>query len=318
MGIGERELDTLILADGPTEDDALFRVGCGATEGDATSAQGFGGDEDALGVEAIEEVVEAAPNFADNIAGIDGEVVVEDLVRIDGVAPELFDFADRDVLGVEVGEEEGHAVGAAGGISEGRGTREEEDLGGFLGLGCPDLLAADEVVVAIATGEGRDGGCVGASVGFGDAEGDVEAPSGGLGKDALFEFGAAVADNGIEAKDREVEGGGAIHGCAGSGHLFEEDRGFGDAEASATVFGWDGDAEPTGLGEGVVEVPGELVVLVAAAPVGVIEAGSEGACLGADLLLLLGRFEIHWARPPRGDCRGAEADGQHACARRST
>src|SRR5439155_12039274 len=95
----------------------------------------------------------------------------------------------------------------------------------------------------------------------------------------------AVPDDGVEPEDGEVERGGAVHGGAGGGHLFEQKRRLGDAQAAAAVLGRDEDAKPAGGGEGTVEVPGELVRLVALAPVGVAELRSEVARLGADQLL---------------------------------
>ena len=60
-------LDRLILPDRPVEDDALLGVGDGALQRGAAQADGFRGDQDALGVESVQDVVETLAFLADAI-----------------------------------------------------------------------------------------------------------------------------------------------------------------------------------------------------------------------------------------------------------
>ena len=58
-------LDALVLADGATEDDALFRIDRRAVKRIAAQADGFGTDQDAFGIEAVEQITKAFAFFAD-------------------------------------------------------------------------------------------------------------------------------------------------------------------------------------------------------------------------------------------------------------
>ncbi len=55
----------------------------------------------------------------------------------------------------------------------------------------------------------------------------------------------------------------------------------------------DGHAQPATAGDGVVELPRELVVEVALHPVVVVEAGAQFGHRRADELLILGELEVH-------------------------
>jgi hypothetical protein len=56
VGPGDRERDALVLSDGPAEHDAFAGVGDGALHEPAPVADAFGGDQDAFGVHAVEDV----------------------------------------------------------------------------------------------------------------------------------------------------------------------------------------------------------------------------------------------------------------------
>ena len=59
------------------------------------------------------------------------------------------------------------------------------------------------------------------------------------------------------------------------------------------------DADPAGVGERLVEVPGELLLLIVLGPVVVVEAGREIGYRALDRLLIIGELEVH-ASPPAG------------------
>src|SRR5439155_15391535 len=98
----ERVLDALVLADRAVEDDALVSVACGALERHAAQADRLGGDQDALRVHAVQDVIEAAALFAQPVLDRDAQVVDKELVRVDRLAPHLRDLAHLDGLAVEV------------------------------------------------------------------------------------------------------------------------------------------------------------------------------------------------------------------------
>ena len=64
---GKRMLDRLVLADRAAEHDALLGVGGGAPKRGAAEADRFGGDQDALGIDAVQDVLEAAALLADAV-----------------------------------------------------------------------------------------------------------------------------------------------------------------------------------------------------------------------------------------------------------
>ena len=66
----------------------------------------FGGDQDALGIHAVQDVFEAAAFLADAVVGRHVQSVDEDLIGIDRVAPHLVDHAHLDMAAIERGVEQ--------------------------------------------------------------------------------------------------------------------------------------------------------------------------------------------------------------------
>ena len=64
---GERVLDALVHADRPVEHDALARVARGARDRSATDADRLGGDQHALGVQTMQQNLEALALGADAV-----------------------------------------------------------------------------------------------------------------------------------------------------------------------------------------------------------------------------------------------------------
>src|SRR5260370_938478 len=63
--LGQRMLDPLVLADRPAEDDALAGVARGAGERGPPEPDRLGSDQDALGVHAMQDVLEPPALLAD-------------------------------------------------------------------------------------------------------------------------------------------------------------------------------------------------------------------------------------------------------------
>ncbi len=99
-------LDGLVLADRPVEYDALLRIVCRARERDPAEAHRLGGDQDALGIHAVQNVFEAAAFVADAVGGRHLQSVDEHLVRIDRFAPHFRNLARFHEVAVEIGIEE--------------------------------------------------------------------------------------------------------------------------------------------------------------------------------------------------------------------
>ena len=65
VGFGDRKLNALIRTDGSAEDDSFTRVLGGAFDEPAAVADRFGGDEDTLGIPAVDDVAKTHPFCAD-------------------------------------------------------------------------------------------------------------------------------------------------------------------------------------------------------------------------------------------------------------
>ena len=77
MGLGERELDALVLPNRAAKHLTLLRVtGCTIKE-KARVANAFGGDQDAFGIHARQYVAEALPFLPDTVGGGDLHIVEE-------------------------------------------------------------------------------------------------------------------------------------------------------------------------------------------------------------------------------------------------
>ena len=77
VGLGQRERNALVLADRPVEDHALVRRRRRLCRIAARAdAERLRGDEDAFGVEAVEQVAEALALLADPVGDRHGQVVV--------------------------------------------------------------------------------------------------------------------------------------------------------------------------------------------------------------------------------------------------
>ena len=118
---------------------------------------------------------------------------------------------------------------------------------------------------------------VGAGVGLGHAECDVQLAARDTRQVPRLHVRRAVLHDRVHAEDREVDCAAAVHRGSGGGDLLEDGRGFRYPLAAAAVLLGDGDAHPSAGGEGGVEVPRELVALVALTPVDVVELGAETA-----------------------------------------
>ena len=139
-------------------------------------------------------------SLAEEVLGRDAHVVEEDLVEL-VAARHVHEGAHGEAGGVHRDHEVGDALVLR---DVGVGAGEAEHVLGHVGERGPDLLAVDDVVVAVADGAGLEGGEVGAGLGLGEAL----APHVFAGEDAgdvllLLLVGAVHEDGGPEDRDAE-------------------------------------------------------------------------------------------------------------------
>ncbi|HNM98400.1 MAG TPA: serine/threonine-protein kinase, partial [Marmoricola sp.] len=139
----QRMLDGLVLADRAVEHHALAGVLRGARQRRLAQAHGLGGDEDALGVHAVQDVLEAPAFLANAVLLGNLEVHEEQLVGVDALAAHLLDLAHRDALAVEAGVEQREPLRGRAHLVQRRGARQQQHQVGYLSGGDPHLLAVD-------------------------------------------------------------------------------------------------------------------------------------------------------------------------------
>src|SRR6185312_7870206 len=152
----ERMLDCLVLADRTIEDDARPGIATGARQREVAKANSFRGNQDALRIHAVQDVFETATLFAKTILDRYLEILEEQFVGIDRLAAHLLDLVHRDAAAIEIGVEQAQSVGRTLHLFERGGARQQEDLLRDLRGRDPDLLAVDNVPVALARGPGLE------------------------------------------------------------------------------------------------------------------------------------------------------------------
>ena len=234
LGARDGELDALVLADGAAEDLALAGVADRFAREPAAIADAFGGDQDALGVHAVEDAAEALAGLADQVRGRDAQVVEEDLGG--GVVDHGRDGTDGHTVAEGLGQidqEDRESVRALLHLVLGRGARQQEHKIGVLGAAGPYLLAIDDVRVAVQDRRGGEAEGIGAAGRLGDGEGLQAYASGGdLGQIAVLLRRAAVAHDGAHGVHLGVTRG-AI--AARGVDLLQDRRPGGQRQSAAAV-----------------------------------------------------------------------------------
>ena len=132
----------------------------------------------------------------------------------------IFGIARRlDAVGVAVDEEQRHPLRRLGALLERCRAGQQQDAVGLQRLRRPHLAPVDDVVVAVAHGPGRDVGRVGAGIGLGHAERDVQLAGGDVGQVLLLHLLGAVDDDRVHAEHGEVQRRRAVHAGARRGDL---------------------------------------------------------------------------------------------------
>ena len=212
VGFGERMRNRLVGADRATEHLSFVRIVRRSPQRSLTDAAGHCGKENSLRVEAVEDVVKAAPALADHAPVFDRKVVVGHLARRHRVAADLGDRRDVAVGRVEVDQEEGEAVELAGLAV---GACQQQTHVRFERLARPDLATVhDPAAHAVLGRSGHDAARVGSRIRFGHPEGDVQVAGGGAGQEGVFEPFTAELHHRVESEHGEVQRSRSVHRCA--------------------------------------------------------------------------------------------------------
>ena len=156
---------------GPVEDAPLARIGRRAVDEEPCVADALGRDQDALGVHGREDAAEPFALLADPVSDRDLEIVEEQFAG--GMVDHRRERADLEPLAhgpAHVDQEDRKAVGPSLAFAARRGAREQEKQVGMPGARGPDLLAVDDVAVALPAGEGSQRRGIGAAFGLRHAE----------------------------------------------------------------------------------------------------------------------------------------------------
>ena len=169
-----------------------------------------------------------------------------------------------------------------------RGACQQQNLVGDLGGGNPDLLAIDNVFVALANRAGFQLRGVQPGIGFGHRKAGLVATVDDRRQHARALFPGAEHDDGVETEHVHVHGGSAGHAGTRFCNRPHHDRGIRDAEAGAAKFFGDTDAEPAGVRQRLVKIGGIAAFLVFLQPIGIVEARADFCDRIADRFLVGG------------------------------
>ena len=284
MRARDRELHALVLADRPAEHDALLGVVGGAADEELGIAQALRGDQDALGVHAVDDVAEALALLADQVLGRHLQVVEEHLAGV--VVDHGVDLLDLDALALglaQVDEEHREPLGALLHLVGGRGAGQQQHQVGLQHAAGPDLLAVDDVaVVALLLGPRLELGGVGAGGGLGDAEGLQPQRAGGDARQVfLLLRRIAVPQHRAHRVHLGVAG---RRVAARLVHGLQDGAAGRQRQPGAAVLLRDQRAEIAGLGEGIDELGRVGALVVELDPVGIGELLADVPHALADLV----------------------------------
>src|SRR5215510_13409414 len=148
IGAGERELDSLILADRTIEYYSLLGITAGALDEPAAIANAFGGDQNALGVQAIEQITKTLAFFADEIFCGNFNIVKENLSG--GVVHHGLNRANGKAASggfTQIYEQNGKPFSTLFYLLDRSGARQQKHKIRMLCAGNPDFLTFDDVSV---------------------------------------------------------------------------------------------------------------------------------------------------------------------------
>ena len=234
-GTCDGELYPLVLPDRPPEDFALAGIGACAINEKAGIAQAFPGNQDALGIHAVEDVVKATPLLADQGVGWDMQVVEEQLCR--GVVDHGPDRPDGEPLtdrATHIDKKHRQALTPRCHLFARCGARKQHHEIGMLRTADPDLLPVDTIAVAVAYRRSAEIGGIGARGRLGHGKSLQAQLSGGDARQILLLLRLrAMLEHGTHGVHLSMAGG-AI--TAGLVDLLQHGAGCRNGQATTTIL----------------------------------------------------------------------------------
>ena len=287
-------LDRLVLADRPPEHGALLRIGRRAPQRRAAEPDRFGADQDALRIEAVENIFETAAFLADAVLHRDFQAVDEHLIGIDRLPSHLLDLAHLDEAAVERGEEQRQAIGRPAPALDRRAAGQDQHLVGDLRCGDPDFRAGDDITVAAAFGASLQLGGFQAGIRFRHCKARLLLAGDDRRQHAPLLFFAAVNHDRIEPEDVHVHRRGAGKSGARRRDGLHHHRGLGDAEARAAEGFRNADAKPAIPRQRAMKFVRKLTVEIAREPIIIAKARANLLDRRAHRLLQVCEREVDW------------------------
>ena len=264
----------LIHANRPVEHDSLFRVRRRALDKPSAVADALRGNEDALRIQTVEQVVEPGALFANERAGRHLEIVEEQLggsvIHHRANGPNRQSAAHRLA---QVDEQDRQAVGALRHPLDRRRPHDEQQQVGVLRPRDPHLLAANHVRVVRARGGGLQLGRVRAGRRLGHGKGlEAEVAAGDFRQKGTLLRRRTVPQQcahrvHLSMARRRI--------AAAAVDLFQNDRCLGHAQAGSAVLFGDQRGEIAGLGQRVDERIRIGALRIEVAPIGIRKGAAQ-------------------------------------------
>ncbi len=199
-------LNGLVHSDGPVEDHTVARIlGC-AAQCVLTNADGLYRHQNALGIQAIKQVFEALPFFANTVLVRNKKIVDEHGIGINRRAAMLWNAPYLDLALVQIGIEQGNAIGGLFAFGLGRGTCQQQNLVGHLCGGRPHLAPGDAVAAFNFFGKGLDAGGIQPRIRLGHAKTHLVLASHQTRQPPGLLLGAAMHNHRVRAEHVDVDG----------------------------------------------------------------------------------------------------------------
>ena len=241
------------MADGTAEHLAFVGVPGRLADEPARIADALGADEDPFRVHAVENVAEPAPFLADQAVGGNPQAVEEHFGgRMVEHGADGFDGQAAAQRVPDIDQEDGQSLVTASVAFPGARPGKQQHEIGMLGPRGPDLLAVDDVAVAVPAGRGPDTGGIAAAGRFRHPEGLQPDVAAGDGRQVLLLlFGRTVAKDGAHDVHLRMTRRGV---AARKMHFLENGRGGPEPQAAALEFLGDQRREEAGPGHGADEL----------------------------------------------------------------
>ena len=292
LGLGQRVLERLIRTDGAIEHHPLVGVLHRPAHRIAADTAADGTDQDALGVEALEQDLETLAHFAEDVLRTQVDIIEEHLILHLGQRHAHRDGMHLDALGLGIHDEQGEAVGLALDLGVGRGAGDHQSVIGLLAVGNIGLAAVElEAAVGLGLGDGAGTDGVGTGIGLGDREAEADVATAGGGQVLLLlRLGAVHADRpqGHGGADHQAEQRHAL-----IGQSLHEQFHLEHAQTGAAVLLGHHDAHKAVRGDLLVHGFRKGAPLGVIHPVGAVVGLGQTLAVLVDHGLFLAQFKVH-------------------------